>query len=61
MIHFLFDKCVAGMDWLANKMDPWFPGGMDYAKINVIICCMLIPTVLAASLILNVVLVLNVI
>ena len=37
MIHFIFEACVAALDWMANKMNPWFPGGMDYAKINVIL------------------------
>jgi hypothetical protein len=61
MIHFLFDCCVSGMDRIANTLDPWFPGGMDYAKINVIICCFLIPAVLLASLGLNVLFIFKVI
>lgn len=53
MIHYLFDCCVASLDWLANKMNPWFPGGMDYAKINVILFCFIFPAILLTSLGLN--------
>lgn len=53
MITKMFDACANGMSWLAELLDPWFPGGMNYEKINVIICCGLIPAVLLASLGLN--------
>ena len=40
----------------AEKLDPIWPGGMDYKKINVLIFCVAGPALFAASLALNVVL-----
>lgn len=54
MIHTLFDLCMRALDGLANWMDPWFPGGMDYVKINVIIFCFIGPALFAGSVGLNV-------
>jgi len=52
--HTAFDLCAGSLHWLASKMDPWFPGGMDYVKINVIVFCIVLPIILIASLALNV-------
>ena len=35
-------------------MNPWFPGGMDYVKINVLIFCIIVPVTMLASIGLNV-------
>ena len=40
----------------AAKLDPIWPGGMDYVKINVIVFCVLLPIILVGSLALNVIL-----
>jgi len=49
----MFDLCANSLHWLARKLNPVWPGGMDYVKINVILFCILLPLVLAASLGLN--------
>lgn len=41
-----FEACAGSLHWLALKLDPWFPGGMNYVKINVIIFVILLPLVL---------------
>lgn len=51
-----FDLCVAFLVWAAATLDPIWPGGMDYIKINVILFCILLPIILVGSLALNVVL-----
>ena len=51
--HRSFDLCVGLLEWGAAKLDPVWPGGMDYVKINVILFCILLPAVLLASLGLN--------
>jgi len=51
--HTTFDLCANFLHWLANKLNPVFPGGMDYVKINVILFCIILPIVLVASLALN--------
>ena len=51
--HTLFNLCANSLDWTARKLDPWWPGGMDYVKINVILFCIVLPVVLAVSLGLN--------
>jgi hypothetical protein len=51
--HAVFNLCANFLHWLAGKLDPVWPGGMDYVKINVIIFCIILPIVLAASLALN--------
>ena len=50
----MFDLCVAFLVWAAKKLDPIWPGGMDYTKINVILFCIVLPAVLVGSLALNV-------
>ena len=51
--HTAFDLCANSLVWLANKIDPWFPGGMNYVKINVIGFCIILPIILFGSLALN--------
>ncbi len=51
--HGTFNACANSLHWLASKLDPVWPGGMDYVKINVILFCFVLPIVLAASLGLN--------
>lgn len=51
--HAMFNACANSLQWLAKKMDPYFPGGMDYVKINVILFCVLLPILILASLVLN--------
>jgi hypothetical protein len=41
------------MSWAAGKLDPFWPGGMNYVKINVILFCIILPVDLLASLTLN--------
>jgi hypothetical protein len=53
MWHTAFDLCANSLVWLAQKIDPIWPGGMDYVKINVILFCIILPIVLCASLGLN--------
>jgi hypothetical protein len=52
--HTVFDSCVQFLNWLASMLDPVWPGGMDYVKINVILFCIILPIILTASLALNV-------
>lgn len=49
----MFNACANSLQWLAKKIDPYFPGGMDYVKINVILFCVLLPILFLASLVLN--------
>jgi len=49
----LFDACANSLLWAAAKLDPWWPGGMDYVKLNVILFCLVLPVVLLVSLGLN--------
>ena len=49
----VFDLCVLFLVLLANALDPLWPGGMDYIKINVILFCVLLPIILGGSLALN--------
>ena len=51
--HTAFDLCANFLHWLASKLDPFYSGGMDYVKINVILFCILLPIILIASLALN--------
>jgi hypothetical protein len=51
--HTAFNLCANSLHWLAGKLDPVWPGGMDYVKINVILFCIILPIVLFASLGLN--------
>jgi len=52
----LFELCVQALLVTAEKLDPIWPGGMDYKKINVLIFCVAGPALFAASVALNVVL-----
>jgi len=52
--QWVFDLCVLFLVMLANALDPVWPGGMDYIKINVILFCILLPIVLVGSLALNI-------
>jgi hypothetical protein len=52
--HTAFNWCANFLHWLASKINPVWPGGMDYVKINVILFCVILPIVLVASLALNV-------
>lgn len=54
-----FDVCVDLLECAAVKLDPYFPGGLDYRKINVLLFCVAGPLVLGASIALNVVLALK--
>ena len=49
----VFDGCVHLLQESASKLDPYWPGGMDYVKINVIAFCIVTPVVLVGSLGLN--------
>jgi hypothetical protein len=51
--HTVFNLCANSLHWLAGKIDPVWPGGMDYVKINVILFCIILPLILIASLALN--------
>ena len=51
-----FELCVDALMIAADKLDPIWPGGMDYKKINVLIFCVAGPAIFAASVGLNVVL-----
>lgn len=53
--HTAFNLCANLLHWLASKLDPVWPGGMDYVKVNVILFCVLLPIILLASLALNLV------
>ena len=51
-----FELCVDALMIAADKLDPYWPGGMDYKKINVLVFCVAGPALFAASVALNVVL-----
>ena len=57
--QWVFDLCVVFLVWAAKKLDPVWPGGMSYVKINVILFCIVLPIILVGSLALNVVLLLK--
>jgi hypothetical protein len=48
-----FEVCVQALMVVAEKLDPIWPGGMDYKKINVLIFCVAGPALFAASVALN--------
>ena len=48
-----FEVCVQALMVVAEKLDPIWPGGMDYKKINVLIFCVAGPALFAASIALN--------
>lgn len=52
----IFDGCVTLLNWTAAVLNPVWPGGMDYVKINVLLFCVLLPGLLLGSIFLNVVL-----
>ena len=51
-----FSLCVDALEFTAKVLDPIWPGGMNYTKINVILFCIVLPLILVGSLALNVVL-----
>lgn len=51
--HAMFNACANSLHWMAKRLDPVWPGGMDYVKLNVIIFCLVLPFVLLVSLGLN--------
>jgi len=51
-----FTLCVELLKWAAKKLNPIWPGGMDYVKINVLIFCVAGPIIFTASIFLNVLL-----
>ena len=51
--EFVFCACVTLLERAAAILNPVWPGGMDYVKINVILFCILLPIVLVGSLALN--------
>jgi len=57
--HDAFNLCANSLSWAASKLDPVWPGGMDYVKINVILFCVVLPVVLIVSLGLNLALLLG--
>jgi hypothetical protein len=51
--HTAFNLCANFLQAAAKAIDPIWPGGMDYVKINVLLFCVLLPLILVASLALN--------
>ena len=51
--EFVFCLCVTLLERSAAILNPVWPGGMDYVKINVIVFCVLLPIILVGSLTLN--------
>ena len=51
--HEVFNLCANFLHTAAKSLDPIWPGGMDYVKINVILFCIILPIILLASLALN--------
>jgi hypothetical protein len=49
-----FEACAYSLLFAAEKLDPYWPGGMDYKKINVLIFCVAGPILFAASVGLNI-------
>jgi len=54
--HKAFDLCVDALEFTATTLHPYFPGGLDYRKINILIFCVLGPIIFASSVGLNIVL-----
>jgi hypothetical protein len=42
--HTLFNACANSLHWMAKRRDPYWPGGMDYGKLNVILFCLILPS-----------------
>lgn len=51
--HAAFNRCANFLQAAAKALDPIWPGGMDYVKINVILFCIVLPILFIASLALN--------
>ncbi len=51
--HNPVNACANSLHWMAKWLDPAWPGGMDYVKLNVILFCLVLPVVLFVSLGLN--------
>ena len=49
----VFGACVWILEESAKVLYPYWPGGMNYVKINVIVFCIVLPVVLVVSLGLN--------
>jgi len=47
--HNVFNACANSLHWAAKKLDPVWPGGMDYVKINVVLFCVVLPVILLVS------------
>ncbi len=54
-----FSLCVDALEFTAKVLDPIWPGGMNYTKINVLLFCIAGPAIFAASVGLNVILALK--
>ena len=54
-----FELCVDVLLITAEKLNQIWPNGMDYKKLNIIIFCLVGPSLFAASIALNVVLALK--
>ena len=44
-----FEFCALSLLKAAQVINPYWPGGMDYKKINVILFCFILPAILAGS------------
>ena len=53
LTEFVFCLCVTVLERAAAILNPVWPGGMDYVKINVLLFCVLLPIILVGSLALN--------
>ncbi len=49
-----FELCVEGLLIAADRLNPIWPGGMDYKKLNILIFCIAGPAIFAGSVALNV-------
>jgi len=56
VVHFEVTGEIDALEFAATKLDSYWPGGMDYRKINILIFCVAGPLVLGGSVALNVVL-----
>ena len=55
----VFGLCVDALEFAANRLNPIWPGGLNYTKINVLLFCVVGPILFASSVGLNVVLALK--
>jgi len=51
-----FGLCVDALEFAAKWLNPIWPGGMNYTKLNVLLFCVLGPIIFASSVGLNIVL-----